>query len=237
MPAMTERFEMRLSQSTVEKVDSWRSQQTDFPSRAEAVRRLVEVGLNTAGGDGQIKFGSGDKLILSMLCEIYKQLQINGGINPEFVQAAIDGGHYWGLKLEYPGIFHNYEDKEHVVSEVVDVLEMWSFIESGFGKLSKKDRNFVAAEADPFGQTVIFTGFDGNYESEYLHVARFFVDELQRFSVFKGRDLNSHVPLLDAYRRMLGAFEPMRLKLIGRELNATEIVDLLKVEHPRSPKS
>jgi metal-responsive CopG/Arc/MetJ family transcriptional regulator len=41
---MTERFEMRLGQSVLEKVDAWRAGQSDVPSRSEAVRRLVETG-------------------------------------------------------------------------------------------------------------------------------------------------------------------------------------------------
>jgi hypothetical protein len=38
-------FQMRVSEHFLEAVDKWRSKQDDEPSRAEAIRRLVEVGL------------------------------------------------------------------------------------------------------------------------------------------------------------------------------------------------
>lgn len=38
-------FQMRVSEDFLETVDKWRSKQDDEPSRAEAIRRLVEVGL------------------------------------------------------------------------------------------------------------------------------------------------------------------------------------------------
>ena len=56
---MTERFEMRLGQSVLEKIDSWRADQADIPSRSEAIRRLVEAGLDVGQRDKQIKFSDG----------------------------------------------------------------------------------------------------------------------------------------------------------------------------------
>lgn len=38
---------MRVSPEWLETIDNWRRQQPDIPSRAEAIRRLVEAGLNT----------------------------------------------------------------------------------------------------------------------------------------------------------------------------------------------
>ena len=42
----TERFELRLSSELLTRVDEWRRAQTDLPSRSEAVRRLMEIGLS-----------------------------------------------------------------------------------------------------------------------------------------------------------------------------------------------
>jgi len=39
------RFEMRANKRWVAAVDNWRREQPDLPSRAEAIRRLVERGL------------------------------------------------------------------------------------------------------------------------------------------------------------------------------------------------
>jgi len=41
----TQRFEMRIPPEFFKAIDSWRRKQEDLPSRAEAIRRLVEIGL------------------------------------------------------------------------------------------------------------------------------------------------------------------------------------------------
>ena len=46
----SERFEMRVPSDWLAKVDEWRRQQDDLPSRAEAIRRLVESGLGRSAG-------------------------------------------------------------------------------------------------------------------------------------------------------------------------------------------
>ncbi len=232
MQAKTERFEMRLDQGTLDKIDLWRAGQGDIPSRAEAARRLMEAGMGVSDGRG-IRFSGGEKLILIMLCDLYKHLKISGEIDPGFVASAIFGGHNWGLSWEYSGLFHDHVDSDSVVSEVVDVLDMWSLMENGYASLSETDKQRIAVEADPFGKHVVFSGFDGNNETEHYSVARFMIDDLERFSGFKGRELNSHAPLMESYRRMLALFEPMRRTLIGIELSASQIIDLLKERmHP-----
>lgn len=45
MPQKSERFELRVSEEFLKKVDDWRRKQPDLPPRAEAIRRLVEQGL------------------------------------------------------------------------------------------------------------------------------------------------------------------------------------------------
>ena len=227
--AMTERFEMRLPTSTLEDVDAWRTRQTDLPSRAEAMRRLLEAGLAaTESRQKQVRLSAGEKLILLALRDMTKQLKLKDGeTDLDFIAETIFGGHSWGLKWQLSGVFHDHEDAEETVSEVVDVLDMWSFLESGYAALSKKDKARVAAEAEPLGTHVKFSGFDGNNESEHMGVARFLIEQLDRFTSFKGRDLNSHMPSIDAYRRMLAVFEPMRRTLTGRELNADEIIAIL----------
>jgi len=42
------RFEIRLQSELSVKIDGWRRQQPDLPSRAEAARRLIELGLEAA---------------------------------------------------------------------------------------------------------------------------------------------------------------------------------------------
>ena len=237
MQAKTERFEMRLDQETIDGLDEWRGQQTDFPSRAEAIRRLVGRGLAPVTRK-PLKLSDGEKLILIMLGEIYKNLKLKGEIDPELIGDAIYGGHYWGLKWQHSGVFHDHEDSEEAVSEVVNILDMWSFLEEGYKKLSATDKARVEAEATPFGKDVRFPGFDGNNETEHLGIARFLIEKLGRFSSFGKRDLNSHWQSIETYRRMLPVFEPIRRKLTGRSLSASEIVAILSERtHPEHRES
>ena len=82
-----------------------------------------------------------------------------------------------------------------------------------------------------FGKHVKFIGFDGNNETEYMGIARFLVEKMDRFTRFKGREMNSHCPIIDAYARMFTVFEPIRKTLIGRKLSTDEIISILKAAH------
>ena len=222
----TERFEMRLDQHNLQRIDTWRAEQPNQPSRAEAMRRLVDAGLAVLGSD-DVRITHGEKLILMMLRDFYKHHEVEGEIEPDFVSEVLGGGHYWGLEWEYSGLFHGHVDNENVVTEVADVLEMWSQIEFGYSKLSDKDKKEVGIKADLFGQHVMFPGFDGNDEPEHFHIALFLINHLDRFQEFKKHDLNSHCPSIGNYRRMWQIYKPMVRALIGRHLSCSEIIDLL----------
>jgi uncharacterized protein YfbU (UPF0304 family) len=168
---------------------------------------------------------NGERLILIMLSEIYEHLNIQGQIDPLFVREAICSGNVWGLSRQYGEIFDNKEANESVHRQVVDFLDMWSFIEWSYQCLSPTDKERVA-EATPLGAQ--FPGFDGKSESEYLNVARFVVDQLDRFGEFRGRILNSPMPRTAAYQRMHAKFQPMR-NSCNRKLEATQIIELLRL--------
>ena len=224
----TERFELRLDRETLERVDNWRAIQSSPLSRAEAVRRLVDAGWAVLG-DGEITISDGEKIILMMLRDLYKHQKISDGeIDPDLIAQTIWGGHYWGLKEKLPGLLHGRTDNPQDVSEVVDVLTMWYFIESGYEGLEEKDRTRIELEAKPYGKHVKFLGFDGNSESDYLEIAYYLINKLGRFTNFSGRDLNAHMPNIDAYRRMLVAFRLMYPLPAGGELSVSQIIDLLK---------
>ncbi len=227
MSSKTERFEMRVDEDVLARVDEWRSGQNDVPSRAEAMRRLVELGLSRAASKA-VKFSDGEKLLMMMLRDIKKQLKLpDGEIDPDFVAEVLHGGHYWAPKWDMQGLFHDHEDNPAHVRLVVDVLEMWSFIESSFKKLSKADKDRVKAEVGPRGTSPTFSGFDGNNESEYMSITMFLVDTMGRFSEFKGREMNSHMPMVNDYRKMLRVFDPVRSGLVGTGLNAGQIIEIL----------
>lgn len=229
MTPKSERFEMRLDEDIIARVDKWRAKQDDVPSRAEAMRRLVELGLMRSVSDA-VRFSDGEKLLAIMMRDLYKHLKLKGEIDPDFVGEVIWGGHYWAPRWEMQGLFHDHEDDPRDVRFVVDVLDMWTFLERAYAKLSKKDKERIEKEADPFGKYVRFAGFDGNNETSHMSIARFLIEQMNRFSQFKGRELNSHMPTLATYRRMLAVFEPMRAGLVGTELDANQVIRILKAK-------
>ena len=170
-----------------------------------------------------------EKLILIMLSEIYEHLGIGGAdhINARFVRSAIDSNQTWALSRNIPSFFGGRTQTPDVVSEVRDILYMWSFIEEAHERFSAEEKKRVKAEARPYGDAR-FVGFDRHTDILHIEVAKFLIEGLDHSSRFKGRDLDSHVPVLNAYLRMYQVFEPIRKTLVGRGLTATEMIDILK---------
>lgn len=237
----TERFEMRLDLDMLERVDSWRSKQSDIPSRAEAVRQLIDSGL-AASRPQESRFSDGEKLIFWALKDLWahQKGRQDDGIDMDFVGEAISLGHEWALDWQYPGMFgEDSVTAEEIVWEVCDVLNMWSFIERSHARFSKEEKKQVEVAAPPFGDDVRFRGFSVNDEIEHYSTANFLINKLERFAEFSGRELNSHFPFLGGYRRMLVVFKPLRPTLLGRNnLSVSEVVDLLAEQtHPENRKT
>lgn len=226
----TERFEMRIESDLLERLDSWRTSEEDTPSRAEAVRRLVEAGLAHDNKGKAPHLTDGEKLIAVMVAEMIEKLNLKTDTDTALVQKAIYGGHFWALGWEMSGLFHGHADKQSKVRFVVDVLDMWSFIEEAYRAIDEKGRKEIAGQAGFLGTHVKFLGFDGNNESEYLNIASFLTRDLDRFTEFSKSDLNSHMPMVPRYAAMFGVFEPIRRNLIGRTLSVAELVAVLSAE-------
>jgi len=238
MVPKTERLELRLDSDLIEKVDVWRGGQDDLPSRSEAVRRLVEVGL-TAKSQQAFRPTNPEKLMMWMLAQIRRD-QIDARKDKknneydikdmELIEQAIYGGHFWALDWEMTGILHNHVDDPKRVSLVVDVMDMWTFIERASKGFGVAERQRLIDEVGSWAEEPKFAGFDGNNEGEYMGIAQFLVQKLNRFEDFKGRSMNSHSPTVARYGKMAALFDTIRPGLIGRELSVDEVIKLLKRE-------
>lgn len=229
MAAKSERFELRIDGEQLSRIDEWAGEQSDRPTRAEAIRRLVNLGLS-AGSSRAVHFSDGEKMLILMMGDLFKALKIkHPESNPDFLSEVIYGGHYWAPKWDMQGVFHDHVDNPRDVSHVVDVLDMWSFIEEAYERLSSTQKETIAEQVGEWARDVKFVGFDGNNESSQMSIARFLVEKMNRFSRFQGRDLNSHCPTYVRYRRMLDSFEPMRASLVGGGLSLQQLVSLLKI--------
>jgi len=133
-----EKLEIRLDNGKIELIDKWKSKERDVPSRSEAFQRLIINGTNKISSD-IIHLRRVDLLITWLLTSIIK-IQINeiknGSLYNEeegelkLIQSAITVGHIWSLYLEY-NYLSGHIDRSETVAFVVDILDMWSFIEDG----------------------------------------------------------------------------------------------------------
>lgn len=180
-----------------------------------------------------MKISDGEKLILLMLSEIYDKLELKGEVEPDFIRSAIFSDNIWSIPWKYVGIPFESQDTPLIVKEVLEVLDMWSFIERSYNLLSEENKAFVKREAQPFGDNPKFPGFDGNNETDHMGAVSFLVNDLDRFSEFKGRYLNSHCPSIDGYQRMLSIYKPIMKSNSYNSLGPEELVKILKERvHP-----
>jgi hypothetical protein len=142
---------MRLDQSVLDRVDAWRSRQSDLPSRAEAIRRLIEDGLEEPDPK-DFRPTNPEKLMMWMLSEIMKGQKNYENDTVELIQKAIYGGHFWALDWGLTGIMHNHVDSKKAVSLVVDTLDMWTFIERAYEGFGAADKKRITTEVGPLGK-------------------------------------------------------------------------------------
>jgi uncharacterized protein YfbU (UPF0304 family) len=112
------------------------------------------------------------------------------------------------------GFKHEYEELTSCIQDelpdsradfVWDVLQMFEVLEDSYKELTDSQRE----EIDP--RRIKFSGFDGNNEAEYLMYVEFIVKDMGRFKWLCDREsLNSHMPRLSRYSRMLGMWEQVR---------------------------
>lgn len=228
MPPKPERFELRIDADQLDRIDEWAANQSDKPARAEAVRRLIDLGI-AAGSQRAVRFSDGEKMLMLMMGDLYKHLGIKGAeTNPDFLAKVIYGGHYWAPKWDMQGVFHDHVDNPDDLQHVVDTLDTWAFIEEACERFTASQREQIATEVGPLGAHIEFQGFDGNNESSQLSIARFLIEDMDRFSRFKGRSLNSHHPTHSRYARMNQLFASMRAGLIGHGLTVAQVIALMK---------
>jgi len=62
-----------------------------------------------------------------------------------------------------------------------------------------------------------FKGFDGNYENYYMACAQYIIEDENKFPeqkehIIGGNNMNSHIPMLDKYKRMLSEHENVSMR-------------------------
>jgi uncharacterized protein YfbU (UPF0304 family) len=170
-----------------------------------------------------VEMSDGERLIAMMLAELMQHLDVQGELDPELIKTVLIDKDYWILPRKYPGLFNDEAGTpEAVVAEVVDLLEMMTILERSIEALPEPER--AAAQARPFHR---WEGFDGNEEGRHLGVARTLIEEFGHFPKLGGRDMNSHWPTLDRYRRMHVIFQSSLARLRNGKLSFAQIQAIL----------
>lgn len=228
MAPKAERLELRTDESQLARIDAWADEQPEHLTRAEAIRQLIDIGLATKS-KAAVHFSDGEKMLILMMGDLYKKMQITRAeMDPDFLAQVIYGGHYWAPKWEMNGVFHEHADDPEDLKHVVNVLDMWSFMEEAYERLSAEEKAFIVEEVGPWATDVKFPGFDGNEEGTQMQIASFLIEKMGRFRQFKGRSLNSHSSTFERYASMFRIFEPIRSTLVGKGLSAQQLIELLK---------
>lgn len=169
----------------------------------------------------------GEKLIVLMLTEMYDKLQVDGEMDSEFLRAAIFDDATWSIPWKYPGIPFKRHETPPVVKEVIDILDMWDVIELSYSRLPEDSKKQLSTALKEFQIPPTFRGFDGNNESEHLGTAYFVINQLERFQGFEKRELNSHLPSITRYRKMLDVFNTLPRGESDYLLSAEGLIKLL----------
>lgn len=134
-----------------------------------------------------------------------------------------------GYSYNYSDFFEMLGDEisNEDSKEVLSILEMYRGIIYSYDALKRDNVKINITDKD-----VMFPGFDGNRETEYLSYARFFIYDMDRYSEIQNIDmtdnLNSHWQTLDNYRKMLKIWESYETLPNRYLMNEEQIKDLLK---------
>lgn len=173
-----------------------------------------------------MKFTDEQRLIVMMLADIQESLNIRGDFDPKFISKVAAWKNEFAIAWASNGIFDDSNTPEEF-QFVIDVVDMWSFIERAVGSFSTEERAELEGKAGVWGKNPKFQGFDGNNETDLMSYVTLLVEDLNRFTDFSGRDFNSHVPLTGRYTAMLNKFTPVRSTLLDRRLTVDELAEIL----------
>ena len=224
---MTEdQLQLTLDAEVVQQIDDWRRMQVGELTRSQAAGELIRMGLH---GASQPSISLGEKLLLSVLCDVSRKVGAEGMIDPDFLESAIKGGHSWAIEWEHPSLAHGHTNSQATADFVIKVLSMWRLIEEGFGKLALTEQESVRQAAGLSGAPA-FPGWHGDLEANYKSTARFMTDRMNLFPTFVGRSsADSNEPVVGRYKQMLSLLAKIENGATDPSLSADQLVQLLVV--------
>ena len=167
----------------------------------------------------------GERLIVVMLSDLMESMEVNREIDPALVKRLAINQDDWAIRMVYSGIFDSEAPNDAEVRETIDILAMWSFIEFSVNDLDETEQNEIKALRWQF------SGFDGNHDRHH-GIAHTLIHDLNRFSEFKDRGLNSHSQAtLPRYRSILREYNGAMQGRGGEPLTAEQLREMLTPAH------
>lgn len=123
-------------------------------------------------------------------------------------------GHKWLYEQSFDVIYPNFPEESAIL--VLEILELYEVISDSYDALTDK--------SDINAKKVLFSGFDGNYETEYMG----FVDALKKnnrfVDVIEAGIRNSHAPKAHVYESMLNKWNKLDK---SRQLTKEQLLEIL----------
>lgn len=140
-----------------------------------------------------------DRVMLSLVLQILEKLDPDGAEYLQKYRTAIESGY----ELHYNDLEHIYKDTRSVdeCKEVLNILDMFRALKFSYDALAPDEQSTIKP------RDISFFGFDGNNETKQFGYADYFINTLGRYEELSSIDLNSHMPSLPVYGRMLAEYE------------------------------
>ncbi|MDN3610334.1 YfbU family protein [Vibrio ostreicida] len=153
------------------------------------------------------------RLILSNQYQLMAKLDPENAINYSRLQTIVERGY----TLQLNQLSQDFDClSESDCQEVIDIMEMFHAMQVSASLHNDKARPAIDQ------RRLSFLGFDTHMESRYVHYVRFIITSEGRYTQFLkgGHDFNTHVPMIEKYRRMLSVWRdcPRPYHLCNNEL-------------------
>lgn len=148
-----------------------------------------------------------ERLILLMLSDLHESAGIDK-INTKLLRSAISTNNTWAINWEIPDLGLELGDTPREAIDVANYMFMWSVLEDTWHYFSEAIKERILEKVQ-ISKTLKFPGFHSTAEKRLYGIAKLFVDDMGRFERHKGRDLNSHTPMKEQYKKMYSKFESL----------------------------
>ncbi|MGE8452071.1 MAG: YfbU family protein [Pseudomonadales bacterium] len=175
-----------------------------------------------------MKMSSSEKFIALVLSDLCDAVGVDSW-DTNLIRSSISTGNTWAISVEYEErLGSGKEEVPPSVEQVADYLSLWVLLEEAFVRFSDDEKALLSSKTGFSGGQLRFPGFDGKSESDQLSIATILIEGMGRFLRFKGRDLNSHAPLIPVYSRMQSCYVDISKGQLGYQLDVDGVASILK---------